>query len=158
MYARRFGHKLRRGFTLIELIVFIVIVSVGLAGVLSSLNVSVRGSADPLQPKQALAIAEAMLEEVLLKPYTPVPVYVASCPATCDRPQFDDIDDYANYGPVTAASIDGSITVPGYTVQVRVPVATVAIGAVAMKQITVTVVPPSGAANAISLTGYRADY
>ncbi|WP_231851095.1 type IV pilus modification PilV family protein [Sulfuritalea hydrogenivorans] len=137
---------------------FIVIVSVGLAGILMSLNVSVRSSADPLQPKQALAIAEAMLEEVLLKPYVPVSGYVASCPTTCDRPQFDDIDDYANYGPVTATSIDGLITLAGYTVQVRVPVATVAIGTVPMKQITVTVVPPSGAGHAISLTGYRADY
>jgi Tfp pilus assembly protein PilV len=57
------------GFTLIELIVFIVIVSVGLAGVMSSLNMSVKHSADPLQPKQALAIAESLLEEILLKDY-----------------------------------------------------------------------------------------
>ena len=58
------------GFTLIELIVFIVIVSVALAGVLTVLNVTAKSSADPMIRKQALAIAEAVLEEVMLQPFT----------------------------------------------------------------------------------------
>lgn len=60
----------QRGLTLIELIVFIVIVSVALVGVLTVLNVTVKGSADPMVRKQALAIAEAILEEVMLQPFT----------------------------------------------------------------------------------------
>ena len=56
--------------TLIELIMFIVIVSVALAGVLTVLNHTVRHSADPMIRKQALAIAEAVLEEVMLQPFT----------------------------------------------------------------------------------------
>ena len=59
-----------RGVTLIELIVFIVIVSTALAGVLTVLNVAARGRADPLIRKQALAIAEAVLEEATLQPFT----------------------------------------------------------------------------------------
>lgn len=59
-----------RGMTFIELIMFIVIVSVGLAGLLSALNVSVRSSADPMIRKQMLSIAEALLEEVELQPFT----------------------------------------------------------------------------------------
>ena len=59
----------QRGVTLIELIVFIVIVSVGLAGVLTVFNVVVRNSADPLVTKQALAVADALLEEILLKDF-----------------------------------------------------------------------------------------
>lgn len=58
------------GFTLIELIVFIVIVSVALAGVLTVLNMTVKSSADPVIRKQALTIAEALLEEVMLQPFT----------------------------------------------------------------------------------------
>ena len=58
------------GVTLIELIVFIVIVGVALAGVLSILNVSVRSSADPMVRKQMLAIAEALMEEVSAQPFT----------------------------------------------------------------------------------------
>lgn len=59
-----------RGVSLIELIVFIVVVSIGVAGVLLALNMSTRASADPLIQKQALAIAEAILEEVELRPLT----------------------------------------------------------------------------------------
>jgi MSHA pilin protein MshD len=56
--------------TLIELIMFIIIVSVGLAGLLSALNVTVSHSADPMLRKQMLSIAEALLEEVELQPFT----------------------------------------------------------------------------------------
>jgi len=58
------------GATLIELIVFIIIVSVALAGVISVLNVTTRASGDPLRRKQALAIAEGLLEEVQLARFT----------------------------------------------------------------------------------------
>jgi len=56
--------------TLIELIVFVVIVSVALAGVLTVLNITSRTSADPMIRKQALAVAESVLEEVMLQPFT----------------------------------------------------------------------------------------
>jgi MSHA pilin protein MshD len=62
-------HK-QRGISLIELIIFIVIVSVALAGILRVMNVTSKGSADPLIHKQSLAIAEALLEEVELMPFT----------------------------------------------------------------------------------------
>lgn len=100
------------GFTLIELIVFIVIVSVGLTGVLSSLNISAKSSADPLQPKQALAIAEATLESMLLKNYadlspapsptTPVTGYTATVT----------VDTGASLGAITATRIHVSVTTP----------------------------------------------
>jgi MSHA pilin protein MshD len=60
----------QRGISLIELIMFIVIVSVSLAGILLVLNVTTKGSADPLVHKQALAIAESLIEEVELMPFT----------------------------------------------------------------------------------------
>lgn len=66
------GRSLRRmaGLTLIELVFFIVIVAVAVAGVLSVLNVTSRQSADPQLRKQAIAIAEALLEEVETMPFT----------------------------------------------------------------------------------------
>ena len=60
----------QRGATLIELIVFIVIISVAVAGIMAVLNISVRHSADPLIRKQMLAIAESLMEEVQLQPFT----------------------------------------------------------------------------------------
>jgi MSHA pilin protein MshD len=58
------------GFTLVELVVFIAIIGVGLAGILGVMNYTTRASASPLAQKQALAIAEAYLEEVLAMPFT----------------------------------------------------------------------------------------
>lgn len=60
----------QRGVTLVELMVFIVIVSVAIAGVLKVLDISGRGSADPLVRKQALAIAESLLLEIEQQPFT----------------------------------------------------------------------------------------
>src|SRR5574340_819211 len=60
----------QRGVSLVELVMFIVIVSVAVAGILQVMNITNRGSADPLIHKQALAIAESLLEEVELMPFT----------------------------------------------------------------------------------------
>lgn len=71
MYASPFHLKHRQlGVTLIELIVFIVIVGAALAGVLKVLEVTNRNSADPLVRKQALSIAESLLLEVTQQSFT----------------------------------------------------------------------------------------
>lgn len=64
------SRRLQRGVSLLELILFIVIVGAGVAGVLGVWRVTAQGSADPLIQKQALAIAEAYMEEVLAMPFT----------------------------------------------------------------------------------------
>ena len=56
----------QRGVTLVELILFIVIVGIAVGGILTVMNLTTRGSADPVRRKQALIIAEGLLEEVEL--------------------------------------------------------------------------------------------
>src|SRR6267378_7886670 len=68
--ARRHRPRAEHGVSLVELIVFIVIVSIGVAGVVGALSMATRASADPMIQKQALAVAEALLEEVQLQPFT----------------------------------------------------------------------------------------
>lgn len=58
------------GMTLLELVITIVVVGIALASVFSTINFNVRHSADPVVKKQALAIAEALLEEIELMPMT----------------------------------------------------------------------------------------
>jgi len=58
------------GLTMIELIVFIVIMGVALAGVITVFAYTSNSSADPLQRKQAMLLAEALLEEVSLAHFT----------------------------------------------------------------------------------------
>jgi MSHA pilin protein MshD len=55
---------------LVELIVFIVIVGVALAGLFAAFNTMTAGSADPQVRKQVLAIAESLMDEVALMPLT----------------------------------------------------------------------------------------
>jgi len=143
----------QRGVTLIELIVFIVIVSVGLTGVLSALNVSVRGSADPVLAKQALAIAEGLLEEIMSKNYSdPDGTNTGET-----RASYDDIDDFKT-ADVSLDLLGNSYTAAGYTPSVAITDIT-DLGPtgnqVNAKQISVSV---SYAGGSISLTGYRASY
>ena len=68
--ARRHRPRAEHGISLVELIVFIVIVGIAVAGVVGALSMATRASTDPMIQKQALAIAEALLEEVQLQPFT----------------------------------------------------------------------------------------
>ncbi|WP_258194554.1 hypothetical protein [Janthinobacterium sp. PAMC25594] len=61
MAARGTG---QRGVTLIELVIFIVVVSIAVVGLLQIFARTTASSADPQLRKQALAIAEAMLDEI----------------------------------------------------------------------------------------------
>jgi len=149
-----FTSKLQRGFTLIELIIFIVVVGAGLAGILSVMNTTVKSSADPMVRKQAMAIAESLLEEVLLKEYAdPAGGYSGS-----DRSQFDDVDDYDGY-TTTGGIVDMvGVTVPGLSdyniADVAVDISTDLTG-VSAKKVIVSV---TGRGVEISLSGYRANY
>jgi len=58
------ARRRQQGVTLVELIMFMVIVSIALAGIVQIMRMVTANSADPLRRKQALMIAEALLEEV----------------------------------------------------------------------------------------------
>ena len=59
-----------RGVTLVELIVFMVIVGAAMAGLFAAFDTITKGSADPQVRKQVLAIAESLMEEIALMPLT----------------------------------------------------------------------------------------
>ena len=54
-----------RGFTLAELVIAIVVLSIGVVGILGVFTQAIVASADPLIRQQNLALAEGMLEEVM---------------------------------------------------------------------------------------------
>lgn len=149
----RIPAKRQRGMTLIELVVFIVIVSVGIAGILSVMNVVVKSSADPMVRKQAIAFADAVLEEVLAKSHSD-PDGAANKEAS--RALWDDVTDYHNESIVGTALLTGADTalLAGYTATVAVTDVTVS--AIAMKRVTVTVA--GAGSDTYSISGYRADY
>lgn len=60
----------QRGVTLIELIVFMMVVGVALMGIIAALTLTSGKTADPVRRKQALIIAEGLLEEVAQAKFT----------------------------------------------------------------------------------------
>ena len=138
-----------RGFSLIELIFFIVVVSVGLVGVLKVMDVAVASSADPMVRKQALALAESVLQEVLQKSYADPDPAVTSGEST--RATFDDVDDYNGRSNSTFTDLPASLS--GYVIAISV--APTALGSLTAKRVVVTVTHGS---EALSLTGYRTSY
>lgn len=156
----------QRGISLIELIIFIVIISTALAGILLVMNQVTRSSADPLIRKQALAVAESMLEEIKLQDLNP-----ASCTgalaANAARAGAGCVGDYAGYKTTagildfsTNAAVNGlasyniaSVTVTNLSAIGAGTFGGVAIPAGSGVEITVTVADPTGAT--IDATGYR---
>ncbi|MCR4298430.1 MAG: prepilin-type N-terminal cleavage/methylation domain-containing protein [Gallionella sp.] len=146
------------GMTLIDLIVAIVIIGIGMAGVLLAFNITVRHSADPMVRKQMSAIADEMMEEILLKPFA---VVANVAPAVCARDTYNDVRDYNGYSAVNVCDIDGATVLSGYGVSVSVsPPAASPVslsGVAATDQLTVRVNVTHGSEN-YSLTGWRTCY
>jgi MSHA pilin protein MshD len=149
-----------RGFTLAEIIVLIVVVGVALAGVLLVFQNTVAGSADPQVRKQAIAIAEGLLDEVLLAPYDPI----APGPGAT-RASFNDLEDYNAYATVGMQDIEGN-PIPGlgsYNPRVDVhPETTLSdsggLGANRARRVTVTVTVAGALQHTIVLEGWRVRY
>jgi MSHA pilin protein MshD len=159
----------QRGFTLIELIIFIVVISAGLAGILSVMNTVVKSSADPMVRKQTIAIAESLLEEILLKEFA----NPAGGDTGTSRKLFDDVSQYSGYStpvctvctPPTTATPPGCGVVDMLGDQVKslcaYNISSVAIdpaatlGTQTVKKVTVSVTGPQGV---VTLTGYRGNY
>ena len=145
--------SLQRGYLLLELVLFIVVTSIGLAGILSVMNVVVKTSSEPMIRKQVVVLAESILEEVLQKEYADTdPGGLPGNETTRDT--IDDVDDY--HGKTQAIFSDWPEALSSY--QAAITVATDDLdgsGRVPIKKITVTV---TGSGQVISLSGYRADY
>jgi MSHA pilin protein MshD len=142
-----------RGFTLIELIFYLVIVSAGLAGILKVMNTTVEFSAEPMVRKQAMVLAESILEEIMQKEYADTDPYGLPGNETT-RITMDDVDDY--HGKTEAIFTDWPAILSDYQVGITVLVANLGVTAmVPAKKITVTV---TGGGYVISLSGYRGDF
>ena len=155
MCGDRGGRRAQTGFTLMEMILAIVVIGVGLAGVMLAFAGAVRGSADPVVQLQLLSVAEELLEEIQLKPFAAA---ANAAPATaCARDTFNDIGDYAAFAADTpVCTIDGTAVaeLSGITFRVSVQAAALS-GVTNARRITVTV---RRGADVVSLVGWRTDY
>ena len=171
------------GVTLVELIMFIVIVSVGVAGILTVFNLTTQKSADPQVRRQMLAVGEALLEEVEFKPFTfcdPDDPNAANATSSAgctggtggandesrlplgpeasdtSRSVYDNVSDYNGLSLTTVSDINGN-TINGYssTISVSQQQLEASVPLDASLRITVTVTHGS---DSLSLSGYRLRY
>lgn len=157
------------GITLIEQIVFIIIMSVGVIGLVSVIGPMVQHSADPMQTKQFAAIAESVLSEVIHQPYTwcdPDDANAATAQkyADCANPQnvmgavpnserrdgtggtfFDNVSDYDGFVMNNISDPSGTVVFAGFRAEV------------AVRQIGATFGIANDAALAVTVTVCRVD-
>ncbi len=151
----------QRGLTMIELIIFIVIVTVAVVGVLQVIALNTARSADPIRQKQALAIAEGLMNEIrsagmalcdVNDPnYGAIPAVACTIPdnvgpeAGNNARPFDNVNDYVTaYGTPRAYAADAANNAfpPGYAATVTItqpnPFNGVTAGATALISIAIT--------------------
>ncbi len=178
----------QRGLSLVEAVVFIIVVGIGVAGIALLFNQMTRGSVDPVVRKQALAIATSLMEEIQLRGYTfcdpdDANVYTAASPAACAvqestsspgpeagetryaEPRFDNVNDYHGFSMSGAGLKDiTGTTIPGLgaysaSVSVSEPAgAEVLSGVPSTEQLRIVVTVTGPAGISVSLQGYRTRY
>lgn len=171
-----------RGLSLVELILFILIVGIGIVGILGVLNLTASRSSDPLIRKQVLAIAEALLEEVELMPFTycdPDDANAATatgtggCATTVEAlgPEaaqgesrysttspFDNVNDYDGFSMTGIRDLSNTpiAGLESYTASVAVTAGGLGLAGAEVLQIAVTVTGPGN--ESATLNGYRTRY
>lgn len=174
-----------RGLSLIELLVFIVVVGIAVTGLLSVYSLNARTSADPVVQKQALAIADSLLEEVLGQSYTycypdDANVETAQNASQCATPPvvwpqpgtsrysntqpYDSVLDYSGFNmpsPPGIADLSGAhVTgLDGYSASVQVQPPVVPLPGIPASETLLVTVTVNGPGNhTVTLSGYRTRY
>lgn len=141
-----------RGFTLIELIVAIVVLAVGLAGIMLVFTQNVAKSADPMLQQQAIALAEGYLEEILSRYNAP------NCTASSSggtRATWMAVGDYDGLNESPPKDIQGNTLAGLENYRVQVSAQNDTLGGVTGCKITVTVTHQTDAKVRSELVGWR---
>ena len=144
------------GVTLIEMVVAITIVAIAATTILAAIAAVASRSADSMQQQQAVAIAQAYLDEILQRWV----VDPNGTPPNTGRGSWDLVDQYNGLVDVGAHDQFGNAiaALSGYTVSVSVSQSNalpgIAVAAARRVDINVTY----GQAGSVTLSGYRTSY
>lgn len=148
------------GFTLIEIIVTLVVLGIAAVALLSVFTSNVRGSADPVIQQQAITIAEAYMEEILLKAYQdptdPEQGTGGTEAGEASRDLFDDVQDYNHLGTTEVRDQNDVAIAALAAYDVTVTVTGATLNTVAAMLVEIRVDHP--AISSLTLHAYRTDY
>lgn len=173
----------QRGLSLVELVIFIVVLGIGIAALAVIYNQLTLASVDPTVRKQAVAIANSLMEEIQLRPFTycdpdDAAVFTAANAAACGTPEnigiegpetrygptlYDNVSDYDGFGmagsiqDITSSTIAG---LSGYSAAVAIANggADFPAGVPADEALRITVTVNGPANTQVVLQGYRLRY
>ena len=162
--------RAQRGTTLVEVIIFMMIVSIAVVSVVSALSLAARQSADPLVQREALAVAESLVQEIDGQPYAQKDPYNPTGPDDAIGPEpgetragsplpFDNPNDYSGYSENGIVAPDGSAVSSLGTYSASVVASQQAMGTVPAGDgllVVVTATGPDG--QPVMLTTFRARY
>jgi MSHA pilin protein MshD len=158
--ALDFG-RAQDGLTLIELVISIAVVGIALTGALLAVDHTTVRSADPMLQHQGSAIAEAYLEEILLKEFLDPDTMTVCPPSEPSRDLYDNVCDYAGLDDSGARDQDAT-PVPGlgdYRVRVSVDTAATLNGLTGSANVLrVDVRVTHGNGPDLTLSGYQTNY
>ena len=92
------------GFTLMEIIVTLIVIGISAAALMSVFSNLIRGSADPMIQQQAATIAEAYMEEIMLRSFDdPQGGETGAAEGGETRATYDDVKDFRSLAAGPAA-------------------------------------------------------
>lgn len=144
----------QHGFTLLELITTIVILSIAAAAMMSLFGGTVRSSANPMIQQQAVSVAEAYMEEIMLKAFNDPDGIGGET-----RANFDDVLDYDGLNDVGARDQNDNpiASLAAYTVNISVANSALN-GIAAADSYLINVNVTHSVTGTITLSGYRTRY
>ncbi len=139
------------GFTLLEIITTVVVIAVAAPTLMSVFSSTIQTSADPMFQHQALSIAEAYMEEILLKDF-------AIGPETT-RASFDDVRDYNGLTDVGARDQANNLIAGLNDYTISVTVANDGLnGIAAADSLRIDITVSHAMIDDVLLSGYRVNY
>ena len=150
----------QQGVTLVELVVAIVVIGIGIAGIMLVIDRTTRASGDPIIGQQAMAVGEAYLEEIFLKNFEdPVSETGGAEADETTRPLYDDVDDYHGLSDAGARDQNDNPIAGLAQYNVDVTVADVALAGIPATDVRRVDVRVTGAFGVdLTLTGYRTNF
>lgn len=139
------------GFTLLEIITTVVVIAVAAPTLMSVFSSTIQTSANPMFQHQALSIAEAYMEEILLKDFAIGP--------EATRANFDDVRDYNGLTDVGARDQANNLIAGLNDYTISVTVANDGLnGIAAADSLRIDITVSHAVIDNILLSGYRVNY
>jgi len=142
-----------RGFTLLEIITTVVVIAVAATALMSVFSSTVATSADPVLEHQAVAIAEAYMDEIAAKDFD------QTVPPALLRAEYNSVRDYNNLPDTIVRDQNGIAIAALSDYSITVTVVSDSLNAIPMADsLRIDITVSHASIDPVLLSGYRTNY